>query len=321
MAFLREPIRVLPDGSSRQVMPFHLSLEGMRTSLMCINDEDYDSFVKYIFICAIRANVIVVSYAVVSNHAHILLLAPSKQSCYQYGDDLKRVYGMYYSERHHEESPMGGNKILPLEILTDKHLRNAMAYIPRNAEDNGEQVSEYRWSSFSAYFRRDEQISGRRVSSMSTREAKIYFRTNLNLKKLPWKVDGNGCLIPGSACDYRYVEDAFLNDEAYFFRLIGNVNVSEMRETLELAPKTRLRDRNYRKEVENLCQKWFQVRLSDVSRDRKIRLITHMARTRLSGIPQMARVFGMEREEISRILDHGTRRKASAKTETSGNGE
>lgn len=282
----------------------------MRKTLLCKEDEDYDCFVKYIFVCALRCNVIVVSYAVVSNHAHILVLSPDKTSCYRLGDDLKRIYGMYFTQNHHEESPMAGNRVLPLEIRSDKHLRNVMAYIPRNAEDNGGQISEYPWSSISAYFQgRDGYAPGRKVSRMPTREAKRVFRTNMSLKRLPWEVDGNGDLIPASACDHRYLEEAFLHDEAFFLRLIGSVNVSEMQETLVAAPRTRLRDSEFRREAENLSQDWFKVRLSDLSREKKVRLIVHMDRIRRCGIPQLARIFGMEREEIAQLLDHGTRRK------------
>ncbi len=291
-------------------MPFHINFEGMRTALLCKDDEDYGCFVKYIFICAQRNNLTVVSYAVVSNHAHILALAPDKGSCYGFSDDLKRIYGMYFTQKHREESPMAGNRVLPLEIRSDKHLRNVMAYIPRNAEDNGGQISEYPWSSISAYFQgRDGYAPGRKVSRMPTREAKRVFRTNMSLKRLPWEVDGNGDLIPASACDHRYLEEAFLHDEAFFLRLIGSVNVSEMQETLVVAPRTRLRDNEFRREAENLSQDWFKVRLSDLSREKKVRLIVHMDRIRRCGIPQLARIFGMEREEIAQLLDHGTRRK------------
>lgn len=282
----------------------------MRKTLLCKEDDDYDCFVKYIFVCALRCNVIAVSYTVVSNHAHILVLSPDKASCYRLGDDLKRIYGMYFTQNHHEESPMAGNRVLPLEIRSDKHLRNVMAYIPRNAEDNGGQISEYPWSSISAYFQgRDGYAPGRKVSRMPTREAKRVFRTNMSLKRLPWEVDGNGDLIPASACDHRYLEEAFLHDEAFFLRLIGSVNVSEMQETLVAAPRTRLRDSEFRREAENLSQDWFKVRLSDLSREKKVRLIVHMDRIRRCGIPQLARIFGMEREEIAQLLDHGTRRK------------
>lgn len=287
----------------------------MRKTLLCKEDEDYDCFVKYIFVCALRCNVIVVSYAVVSNHAHILVLSPDKTSCYRLGDDLKRIYGMYFTQNHHEESPMAGNKVIPFEIRSDRHLRNAMAYIPRNAEDNGGHISEYRWSSFNAYFSRAEECRGRRVRTLSTRETKRTFRTNLSLKKVPWEIDGAGSLIPASACDHRYLEDAFLNNEAFFLRLVGSVNVSEMQEMLILAPRMKLRDSEFRKEAENLCQEWFQTRLSEISRDKKIRLIVHLDRTRHCSIPQLARVFGLDREDLTQLLDHGTRRTASAQND------
>lgn len=312
-------MRMLPDGSVRKAKPFHISFEGMTTALLCKTEDDYGCFVKYIFICAQRNNLIVVVYTVVSNHAHILALSSDKDSCFRFCDDLKRIYGMYFTKKYREASPMAGNRALPLEITSDKYLRNVMAYILRNAEDNGGQISEYPWSSISAYFLgKDGYAGGRKVCVMPTREAKMLFRTNMQLKHLPWQVDGNGDLIPASACDHRYLEDAFFYDEAFFLRLLGSVNVSEMQETLVVAPRVRLRDNEFLREAENLCQDWFHSRLADINREKKIRLIVHMDRTRRCGIPQLARIFRMEREEIARLLDHGTRRKGSSDEDLSG---
>ena len=58
----------LPDGSIRQLYPFHISMEGLETAILCRDDMDYDAMVKILCIAARRKNVIVVIYAVVSNH-------------------------------------------------------------------------------------------------------------------------------------------------------------------------------------------------------------------------------------------------------------
>ena len=75
MKFERNPFRELPDGSLARVFPFHISFSGTKERVLCRKDNDYDIFIKMIHICAYKRNVIVIIYTVVSNHAHIVVLA------------------------------------------------------------------------------------------------------------------------------------------------------------------------------------------------------------------------------------------------------
>ena len=48
-----------PDGTYGLAQPFHMSLEGHETAVLCRDDEDYDSMVKIICTCGWRMNVII----------------------------------------------------------------------------------------------------------------------------------------------------------------------------------------------------------------------------------------------------------------------
>ena len=67
--------RMMPDGQVIYLWPFHVSLEGLETVVLCRDEEDYDAMVKILCVCAKRKNVIIVIYAAVSNHCHIAVLA------------------------------------------------------------------------------------------------------------------------------------------------------------------------------------------------------------------------------------------------------
>ena len=77
--------RLLPSGEFRNVQPFHVSMEGLEDAIICRDDEDYDVLVKYIAICSRRKNVIIIIYAVVSNHCHVAVLAMSQADADSYG--------------------------------------------------------------------------------------------------------------------------------------------------------------------------------------------------------------------------------------------
>ncbi len=72
--FERNPYRELPDGTITRVYPFHVSLQGLEARILSREDSDYDAFVKYLCLSARRRNVILVIYAVVSNHSHCVIL-------------------------------------------------------------------------------------------------------------------------------------------------------------------------------------------------------------------------------------------------------
>ena len=65
MALVNAVVREMPDGSPRRVFPFHLSLEGLEKAIICRDEKDYDILVKYVFLCALKKNVRVVTYVVV----------------------------------------------------------------------------------------------------------------------------------------------------------------------------------------------------------------------------------------------------------------
>ena len=67
----------------------------------------------------------------------------------------------------------------------------------------------------------------RRVADMSRREREAVFHTHEDLSGVPWLVNADGGVEPASACDYAYLESAFSNDQAFFLKTIGSVNVPE----------------------------------------------------------------------------------------------
>ena len=142
----------------------------------------------------------------------------------------------------------------------------------------------------------------RKVGEMTRREQRALFHTGDDLSGVPWLVDADGCLVPESFCDTDYLEQAFNYDQVYFIRTIGEVNVAEMRERLVDAPRTLRVDEEVRKDAEAESDRWFKKKLSDLSRFQKARLIPYFKRTRKTTVKQLARVFGMKREEIQDIL-------------------
>ena len=295
--------RVLPDGGTYEVCPFHVCLKGLEKAVLCRDSQDYDAMVKVLCVSARRCNVIVIIYGVVSNHCHVAVLARFKKDADAYGRDMKKVYSMWFSRKYGERNILRRVEVKALVLTDNTHVRNVLAYIPRNAVDNGFGISEYRWSGFRAMFKdRSGNKAYRPVASLSQREGRAIMHTGDNLKDVPWLLDEEGCLVPESFCDWEYLEQAFNGDQAFFLRVIGGQNSAEMRHELEEKPYQFVRDEEFQKVADETSRAWFGNPCRSLSKSLKVRLIPYLNRVRKTSVSQLARVMGLSREEIAAIL-------------------
>lgn len=294
--------RELPNGEIRIVYPFHVCLKGLENLILCRDDDDYDAMVKYIAICAQRKNVIVIIYAVVSNHCHVAVLAATQVDADNFAQELKRMYSMWFCAKYKQERVLNGVDAKALLLDSDWYLRNALAYIPRNSLDNGCPVHEYEWSGFRAMFSTLKESPARSVASLKKRERDAIMHTRDSLKDTPWLLDSKNRLIPASFCDTEYLEQVFNGDQAYFLKVIGMLNVAEMEEKLVDAPRRLLPDTEFRKEISDVSQRWFSCDVTQLPREKKYRLITYIWRSRKTTVSQLARAFELDPGEIKQRL-------------------
>jgi len=297
----RITVRTLPDGIVRKVYPYHVCVRGHETAVLCRDDADYDMMVKTICLCAYRQNVKVVIYAVVSNHCHVAVLAAFQQDADAFGEDLKKCYSMWFSRKYGASKILHRIDVKALSLDNDWHVRNALAYIPHNAIDNGSNIDEYPWSGYAAMFSA-KMPTGRPVASLTKREKAAVLHTALDLSAVPWLLDADDHLIPRSFCDHLYLEEAFSNDQAFFLKTIGALNVADVRYTLEEKPYHLLPDSEFFKSAEETSLRWFNAGLSALSPEQRNRLIPYLYRTSKTTIPQLARVTGIPRDAIAHIL-------------------
>lgn len=305
MAFIKPVYKILPDGSLGSLMPYHICFEGLEKCIICRDDRDCDTMVKSLFLCARRKNVLVIIYAVVSNHAHAAVLAKNYRDVEAFGRELKRTYSQLFRKRYSESKVLKDVSVTALLLDTDWYLRNALAYILRNAYDNGaEQLADYKWTGFRACFRKPGLYGTfRPVANMTTREWRDIFHTGDSLSGVSWTVNANNELEPASACEIDYLEMAFHRDEAFFFKSVGIVNTAEMNQKLVINPRQMMVDAEFFKELDTISQRWYSLGITNLSMSQKTRLIPYVYHTLKTSVSQMARGFGVSREEISRLLN------------------
>ena len=304
MKFQRIVRTELTDGLIVFLYPFHLSLEGMESTILCRDDEDYDVLVKYIALSAKCKNVIIVVYAVVSNHAHCVVLANSESSARAFGNELKRRYSMWLNRKYSEDKVLHRRSLDVQYLDSDWYLRNAIAYDIRNALDNGaENISQYRWTSYRSLF-----CGGSlpplclAVSSLTTREAEKALHSGVAPRESRWFLNASYEIEPASFCYWQYAEAAFGHDQAFFLKCLGGVNTSEMSEKLIVAHKLFKTDSELYKSINDISQKWYQRDISSISSSQKSRLVPYIYHTVRTSVPQLARCFSLSREHIASLL-------------------
>lgn len=279
-------------------------MEGLERAILCRDEEDYDAVVKILCVSARRKNVLLVIYAVVSNHCHAVVLARYQQDADDYGEEVKRMAAMWFSRKYGESGVLKGKDVKAICLDSDWYVRSALAYVPRNALDNGCNVNEYPWSGYRAMFSQDvsERVSARPVSSLHRDEMRRIMHTGDKLKDVPWLLDDSGRLIPSSICDSAYLEQAFGNDQSFFLKTIGSLNPAEMNQKLIDNPRMRLTDSEFYKHTAAVSLRWFKAELSKLSLEQKARLIPYISRTMKTSVPQLARTFGLDRGVIRKML-------------------
>lgn len=286
-------------------------MEGLERTILCRDEEDYDAMVKILCVSARRKNVILVIYAVVSNHCHAVVLARYQQDADDYGEEVKRMAAMWFSRKYGESGVLKGTDVKAICLDSDWYVRSALAYVLRNALDNGCNVNEYPWSGYRAMFSQDvsKRVSARQVSSLPRDEMRRIMHTADKLKDVPWLLDDSGRLIPSSICDSAYLEQAFGNDQSFFLRTIGSLNPAEMNQKLIDNPRMRLADSEFYKYVAAVSLRWFKAELSKLSLEQKARLIPYISRTMKTSVPQLARAFGLNRDVIRKMLGRPSEKK------------
>ena len=325
MGFQRVVERVLPDGTSGKVYPFHLSLEGMESILLCRDDEDYDHLEKSFYLAALSCNTLVISEIVMSTHGHCAVLAMNWEAASATGEYVKKRHSQYLAGKYGDRHVLARTRISVQYLDSERYVRNALAYIPRNAADTGCRIEDYRWSSYRGVFVGGVcPKGGRAVSVLTRREKEAVFRTHKDLSAVSWILDADGRLEPASACDYKYLESAFGGDQTFFLRMIGDVNPAEMRQKLVLSSRVWQADSEFFVTVSTLADKWYRRPVSELTRPEKSRLITYLYRSYCTSVAQLARCLRLPKEDVMTVLrDNGIQLKNSPATawRPSGSGE
>lgn len=297
------PYKELPDGTVARVYPYHLCFEGKDDAVLFRDGEDYDVAVKYIALSSFRCVTLLVHYVVVSNHMHIILLAASDSDPAHVADDIKKTYSMWMRRKYGESKALMRLDIKVLALDSIWYLRNAIAYVTRNALDNSRSIGTYLWSAHRAFFAGNAaSLDLKKISDFSVRRQRELLHSRTFPDNLRWQLDEALCLEPRSICDTKYVEAAFNNDIVFYMKTVGLVNLPEMKMRLTELSGELQNDTEMYKLVSEISHRWFGFSINQISLIQKARLIPYVRRKMKTTPSQLARVFGLDKERVREIL-------------------
>ena len=313
MAFERVVSRKLPDGTVQKVYPFHISLEGMESVLLCRDDEDYDHLEKSLYVSALVNNCLIIIEITMSNHGHAGVLATDLESAIRLGEYAKKRHSQYLSWKYHETAVLARAHVDVQYLDTDWYVRNALAYIPRNAQDAGCRIEDYRWSGYRGMFAGGKSPQAcRSVIGLSRREREAVFRTHLDLSGVPWLLNVDGGVEPASACDWSYLESAFSHDQAFFLKTIGSVNVAEMEQKLFLNGRRGHTDAEMMAIVVGMADRFYHKSIPELTPEMKARLLPYLYRGYRTTVPQLARCLQLPRDVVTDLVSASRSKKLLA---------
>jgi len=133
---------------------YHIMVRGNEKKEIFVDDEDRARSLEIIMDKAYQEEVQILSYCLMSNHIHLLVM----QKNAQIGRFMKRVevsYAYYFNKKHGRIGHLFQDRYKSETIDSNEHLLAAVRYIHKNPVKAGIVKSEgdYEWSSFNAYTR------------------------------------------------------------------------------------------------------------------------------------------------------------------------
>ena len=98
------------------------------------------------------------------------------------------------------------------------------------------------------------------------------------------------------------MESAFLGDQAYYLRMIGEVNPAEMRQKLVLNSRVWQNDSQFMVCVADVTGRWFKKEVPALTPAEKAKLVTYLFRSYCTSVAQLARCLQLRKEDVRRVL-------------------
>ena len=138
---------------------YHIILRSVNQHIIFEEDPDYRQFLFYLSDCKTKYDVEIYAYCLMDNHIHILINSPPDKLS-GFFQSLGTRFARWYNGKYSRSGHLFQDRFHSSAIETDSAFLSALNYIHNNPVKANmcRFPSEYRWSSFNAYFGKKEPI-------------------------------------------------------------------------------------------------------------------------------------------------------------------
>ena len=282
-----------------------ITTEHLETGLWFRDEEDFKVGMNFVAIQALLSPVVVLSFILMSNHVHFVLVADSKKDAEAFIDAFKHRYSLYLRHKYGVKEFLRRNGVKVDLINTfDEGAEQAIAYVQMNcvAANICSHPSQYTWGTGNLFFNQARPI-GKSVCSFSKRALKCLLHSDIENLPEDWLIGADGYILPENYVDVSFVETCYRTPKRMNYFL---ANSSKAKKRLEAADEhlPAFRDQVILAALPDLCQSLFGKKsFSELTVDEQTEFIRQIRFRFSAHVNQIARVCGLSYEDVARMMD------------------
>ena len=279
---------------------YMISLDHLERQLLFRSDQDYIYGVNTLAIGTLKFQVVVLCYALMDNHLHILLLGLWKD-CLAYFKWVLHRLSIMMKNRYGIQGLLKEDAADVQAVPDPQALLNEVAYLLRNPyKARIDSPFSYRWSSAEVYFNVNLDLTkGERFKSAA--EAQRILGTHIGIP--PHWEHYQGRILNKCFVDYRMVERYIENSLAFFDRLRKYDLESAVAQKHGIEEKITFTDSEIQEKILVICRNEYHVdSIHQLTRKDLLRLARALAGRFACPPKQIARLLGLDPSLLDTVL-------------------
>ena len=281
-----------------------ITTEHLKAGLWFRDEEDFKVGMNFVAIQAHASRVVVLSFILMSNHVHFILVADSKRDAEAFIDGFKQRYSLYLRRKYGVKEFLRGTDVHVDPIsLYDEDPEKAIAYVEMNcvAANICSHPSQYPWGTGGMFFN-PGKLAGRPLGTFSKRASKRLLHTDVESLPDDWLVGADGYILPQNYVDVAAVEACFRTPQRMNWFLSNSSKAKRRLEADENLPA--FRDQVILAAIPDLCQSLFGKRqFSQLMREEQVEFVRQLRFRFSAHVNQIARVCGLTYEQAAQLMD------------------
>ena len=162
---------------------FHIMVQGINKEYIFSTQEMKEKYKKLLKENIQKSNVKLLSYCIMSNHAHMLMYVQDSKEMSKLMQKINTSFAKFYNGKNNRVGFVFRDRYSIQQILNRQHLYNCLAYIHNNPVKAGivRKLEDYKYSSYSEWLGPKEIIDGMaEMLVFEENNVKEFYKIHLN---------------------------------------------------------------------------------------------------------------------------------------------